>query len=193
MANLNKVLLIGRLTRDPEPISLGGMTSGAKFGFVVNNRKQNRQTGQWEDVPVWIDCEIWNRGENKQADRVLNSLRKGSQIHIEGHLKLDEWEDKNGGGKRSKLGVVVDSFQYLDARQDGESRAMSAPRQQPALSRSGNGNGNGSYNRNAGSDSYGGGGGAGEFDDEGSYGGSSYSAGKNNNNNPSGPDDDIPF
>jgi single-strand DNA-binding protein len=116
MANLNKVLLIGRLTRDPEPILVSGQTSGAKFGFVVNNRKQNRQTGQWEDTPVWIDCEIWNRGENKQAERVLNSLRKGSQIHIEGHLKLDEWLDKNGGGKRSKLGVVVDAFQYLDPR-----------------------------------------------------------------------------
>ena len=127
MANLNKVLLIGRLTRDPEPITVAGVTAGAKFGFVVNNRKQNRQTGEWEDVPVWIDCEIWNRGENKQAERVLSSLRKGSQIHIEGHLKLDEWEDKNGGGRRTKLGVVVDSFQYLDPRPSTDEATVTEP------------------------------------------------------------------
>src|SRR5215213_2281016 len=95
MANLNKVMLIGRLTRDPEPIEIRGAVSGAKFGFAVNNRKQNQQTQQWEDVPVFIDMEIWNRGEGKQADRVLQTLRKGQQVFIEGHLKLDTWEDKN--------------------------------------------------------------------------------------------------
>ena len=190
MANLNKVLLIGRLTRDPEAITTGGQTSGAKFGFVVNNRKQNRQTGQWEDVPVWIDCEIWNRGENKQADRVLNTLRKGAQIHIEGHLKLDEWEDKNGGGKRSKLGVVVETFQYLDARQEGEQRPMSAPRQQqPAMARSGgNSGGGGGYNRNGGGGGYNGGGS--HYDDEGDY---SPPSGKSSNQHSGGNDDDIPF
>src|SRR5579859_2591804 len=99
MANLNKVMLIGRLTRDPEAI-LGG--KGAKFGFAVNNRKLNNETQQWEEVPVFIDMEIWNRGEmGKQADLVLRTLRKGQQVFIEGHLKLDSWEDKNGGGKRS--------------------------------------------------------------------------------------------
>lgn len=117
MANLNKVMLIGRLTRDPEPILNG---KGAKFGFAVNNRKLNQDTQQWEDVPVFIDMEIWNRGEmGKQAERLLQTVRKGQQIFIEGHLKLDTWEDKNGGGKRSALRVVVENFQYLEARQDG--------------------------------------------------------------------------
>lgn len=185
MANLNKVLLIGRLTRDPEPITVGGQTSGAKFGFVVNNRKQNRQTGQWEDTPVWIDCEIWNRGENKQAERVLNSLRKGSQIHIEGHLKLDEWEDKNGGGKRSKLGVVVESFQYLDPRPEGEPRPLSSPRQQPALARSSANPGNGNYNRN-GSAGYD----VNTYDEEGDF---PPRPDKSNQALSGGSDDDIPF
>lgn len=130
MANLNKVLLIGRLTRDPEPITLGGATAGAKFGFAVNNRKQ--VNGEWKDVPVWIDCEIWNRGESKQADRVISTLRKGQSVYLEGHLKLDEWDDKNGGGKRTALRVVVDLFQYLEAKQDGAaapfaSRPMTRP------------------------------------------------------------------
>jgi single-strand DNA-binding protein len=128
MANLNKVMLIGRLTRDPEEISLR-TGRGAKFGFAVNNRKLNQETQRWEDVPVFIEMEVWNRGENgKQADRVLDTLRKGQQIFIEGHLKLDQWEDKNGGGKRSKLSVVVENFQYLEPRADGAGgEGMSRP------------------------------------------------------------------
>jgi single-strand DNA-binding protein len=127
MANLNKVMLIGRLTRDPEPI-LGG--KGAKFGFAVNNRKLNSETQQWEDVPVFIDMEMWNKNEAyRPADRVLQTLRKGQQIFIEGHLKLDTWEDKNGGGKRSALKVVVENFQYLEPRTDGTGEPMArAPR-----------------------------------------------------------------
>ena len=121
MANLNKVMLIGRLTRDPEAIQLRGANAGAKFGFAVDNRKFNETTQQWDKVPVFIDCEIWNalRGESKQGDRFLRDLRKGQQVYLEGHLKLDQWEDKNGGGKRSKHVLVVESFQYLEARQDG--------------------------------------------------------------------------
>src|SRR5262245_32286120 len=126
MANLNKVMLIGRLTRDPEAIMNG---KGAKFGFAVNNRKQNPDTQQWEDVPVFIDMEIWNRGEmGKNADRFLQNVRKGHQIFIEGHLKLDTWDDKNGGGKRSKLCVVVENFQYLEARPEGLGGGMAASR-----------------------------------------------------------------
>jgi single-strand DNA-binding protein len=117
MANLNKVMLIGRLTRDPEAISSGN--GGAKFGFAVNNRKLNQATQQWEEVPVFIDMEIWNWGESKQADRVLQTLRKGQQVYIEGHLRMDQWDDKNGGGKRSKLLVVVENFQYLEPRGEG--------------------------------------------------------------------------
>ena len=132
MANLNKVMLIGRLTRDPEAIMVD---KGAKFGFAVNNRKLNQQTQQWEDEPVFIDCEIWNRGEQgQQATRLLQTVRKGQQLFIEGRLKLDSWEDKNGGGKRSVLRVVVENFQYLEPRGDGAEgggapRMAQAPRQ----------------------------------------------------------------
>ena len=141
MANLNKVMLIGRLTRDPEAIQLRGANAGAKFGFAVNNSKKNESTGQWEDVPVFIDCEIWNRGESKQGDRFLQTLSKGKQVYIEGHLKMDQWDDKNGGGKRTALRVVVESFQYLEPRQDGGGGSMGeapmrAPRQQAAPARS---------------------------------------------------------
>jgi len=124
MANLNKVMLIGRLTRDPELVPFektGGKV--AKFGFAVNNRKPNQSTGQWEDVPVFLDVEAFNRGENgKQADRVKETLRKGQQIFIEGHLRMDQWE--KDGQKRSKLVVVVDNFQYLEPRAEGQGESM---------------------------------------------------------------------
>lgn len=119
MANLNKVMLIGRLTRDPETRTFTNGGKVAKFGFAVNNRRKNNQTGQWEDEPVFLDVEVFNRGEmGRQADLVENSLRKGHQCFIEGHLKLDQWTDKEGQ-KRSRLMVVVDNFQFLEPRSDG--------------------------------------------------------------------------
>jgi single-strand DNA-binding protein len=118
VANFNKVVLIGRLTRDPETRSFpsGGMV--AKIGFAVTNRKKNTQTGQWEDEPMFIDCEVYNRGETgKLADLVRDRCKKGSQILLEGKLHLDTWDDKNNPGqKRSKHKIVVDNIQLLDGR-----------------------------------------------------------------------------
>src|SRR5579871_2335655 len=120
MANLNKVMLIGRLTRDPEIKTFNNGGKVAKFGFAVNNRKKNQQTGDWEDDPVFLDVEAFNRGEmGKQADLVERSLTRGKQIFIEGHLRLDSWTAQDGQ-KRNRLVVVVDNFQFLDSRQDGE-------------------------------------------------------------------------
>ena len=118
MANLNKVMLIGRLTRDPEVRVFNNGGKVAKFGFAVNNRRKNSATGQWEDEPVFLDLEVFNRGETgQQADRVEQTLRKGQQVFVEGHLRMDTWE--KDGQKRSKLTIVVDNFQYLEPRQDG--------------------------------------------------------------------------
>jgi single-strand DNA-binding protein len=120
MANFNKVILIGRLTRDPETrtFSTGGKV--AKFGFAVTNRKKNSQTGQWEDEPMFIDVEVYNRGEyGKTADMVEERLRKGSQVCLEGRLHLDQWDDKQTGAKRSKHKLVVESLQMLDGRPEG--------------------------------------------------------------------------
>src|SRR5438067_8865012 len=102
MANLNKVLLIGRLTRDPEVRTFANGGKVAKFGFAVNNRRKNQSTGQWEDEPVFIDVSVFNRGEmGRQADLVEQSLRKGHQVFIEGHLKLEQWTSKEDGSNRS--------------------------------------------------------------------------------------------
>jgi single-strand DNA-binding protein len=134
MANLNKVMLIGRLTAPPEAINAGG-SKGAKFRFAVNNRRRTPE-GQWEDVPVYIDCEAWNRGDfGRTADTVLNHLDKGRQIFIEGHLKFEQWE--KDGVKRNRLSVVVDRIEFLDGKGgEGEEGGSSRP-----MARAGSGSG----------------------------------------------------
>ncbi|HEV3203914.1 MAG TPA: single-stranded DNA-binding protein [Gemmataceae bacterium] len=125
MANLNKVMLIGRLTRDPEIRTFGNGGKVANFGFAVNNRRKNTSTGQWEDDPVFIDMAVFNRGETgRQADLAEQSLRKGHQVFIDGHLKLDQWTSQDGQ-KRSKLSVVVDNFQFLEPRSEGSGGSSS--------------------------------------------------------------------
>lgn len=118
MANLNRVMLIGRLTRDPESRTFANGGKVCSFGFAVNNRKKN-SAGQWEDAPVFLDCEAFNRGEyGKTADLCEQYLQKGHQAYIEGHLKLDEWTGQDGQ-KRSKIKIVVDGVQFLQAREGG--------------------------------------------------------------------------
>jgi single-strand DNA-binding protein len=124
MANLNKVMLIGRLTRDPESRTLPSGNKVVAFGFAVNNRRKNPQTGQWEEEPVFIDCEAWNSGREggrQLGDLIEQYLKKGHQAYLEGRLRFDQWQDKNDGSKRSKLKLVVDNVQFLEPRQDGGS------------------------------------------------------------------------
>jgi single-strand DNA-binding protein len=119
MANLNKVMLIGRLTRDPEVRMFSNGGKVAMFGFAVNNRRKNQQTGQWEDEPCFLDVEAFNRGETwKTADLVEQYLHKGNQAFIEGHLRLDQWTAQDGQ-KRSRLKIIVEHVQFLEPRTDG--------------------------------------------------------------------------
>jgi len=123
MANVNKVIFVGRLTRDPECRTFTNGGKVAKFGFAVTNRRKNSQTGQWEDEPMFIDCEAFNRGEfGKLADTVEQYLKKGSQVYLEGRLHLDQWDDKTTGQKRSKHKLVVENMQMLETRADAQAR-----------------------------------------------------------------------
>src|SRR3989338_556368 len=120
MANLNKVMLIGRLTRDPEVKTFGNGGKVANIGFAVNNRRKSPETGQWEDVPVWVDLKAFNRESGRKlADLAEQYLRKGHQVYVEGHLVLEEWEGKEDGKKQSKMRVVVDDIQFLEKREGG--------------------------------------------------------------------------
>jgi len=120
VANVNKVIMVGRLTRDPEcrTFSTGGKV--AAFGFAVTNRKKNTQTGQWEDEPMFLDCKAFNRGDfGKLADIVEQYLRKGALTYLEGKLHLETWDDKTTGAKRSKHVLYVDVMQMLGGREGG--------------------------------------------------------------------------
>lgn len=117
MANYNNVVLVGRLTRDPETKVFNSGAKQAKFGFVVNNRKRGAG-GAWEDDPMFIDVEAWNRGQSgTTADFVEAHLVKGTQVLVAGRLLLDQWEDKTTGQKRSKHKIAADTVQLLDKRE----------------------------------------------------------------------------
>ena len=121
MATLNKVMLIGRLTDNPEaPRSLPSGGTVVKFRFAVGRSRKNPQTGQWENDPnpLYIDCEAFSRPDSKRnlPDLITQYAKKGDPLFIEGRLVLDQWEDKNGGGKRSKHKIVVDGVEFLGAR-----------------------------------------------------------------------------
>ena len=133
MANLNKVMLIGRLTRDPEIKTFSNGGKVANIGFAVNNRRKNQQSGQWEEVPVWVDLKAFNRETGRKlADLVEKYLRKGQQAYVEGHLVLEEWAGKEDGKKQSKMVVYVDEVEFLGRREDGPGGGAEAEAEEPA-------------------------------------------------------------
>lgn len=124
MATLNKVMLIGRLTDNPEaPRAMPSGGQVIKFRFAVGRSKKNPQTGQWENDPnpLYIDCEAFARPDAKRdlVSLIKQYCHKGDSLYIEGRLQFDQWEDKNGGGKRSKHKLVVENIEFLGGR--GES------------------------------------------------------------------------
>jgi single-strand DNA-binding protein len=134
MANLNKVMLIGRLTRDPETRTFANGGKVANFGFAVNNPKKNPQTGQWEQEPVFIDIKAFNRETGRKlADQVEQHMRKGQQFYLEGHLTFEQWTSQDGQ-KQSKLRVILDDFQFFEPRQDGGSGEGGMRGSRPAAS-----------------------------------------------------------
>ena len=114
MAYLNRVFLIGNLTRDPEIRVTPKGTSTASFGLAVNRTYRDEAGASHEEV-TFIDIEAWG----KQAELVGKYLAKGSPCMVEGRLKLDQWEDKTSGQKRSKLKVVLDNVQFLGRKPEG--------------------------------------------------------------------------
>ena len=87
-----------------------------RFSVAVNDRVKNQQTGEWEDRVNWVDCSMFG----SRAEGVSKYLGKGSKVCIEGKLRYSSWEDKNGGGKRSKLEVIVDEIEFMSQRQDAQ-------------------------------------------------------------------------
>jgi len=128
MANFNKVILAGNLTRDPEVRYTPKGTAIAKLGLAINRTWKN-EAGETKEEVTFVDVDAFGR----TAEVISQYLKKGRPILIEGRLRYETWDDKQTGQKRSKLGVVLDSFQFLDSgRGDGagggsRSSAPSAP------------------------------------------------------------------
>ena len=115
MASFNKVILMGNLTRDPQLRYLPSQTPIVEFGLAANRRWKSAD-GQDREEVCFVDCTAFGR----QAEVINQYCQRGRPLFIEGRLKFDTWEDKQGGGKRSKLSVVVENFQLLGSRQGGE-------------------------------------------------------------------------
>lgn len=112
--NLNNVTIAGNLTRDPE-MRTAGNADVCEFGIAINRRWKDKASGETREDVTFVDCQAWGR----QAELVAQYLKKGSPVYLEGRLKLDQWEDKETGAKRSKLRVVADSVQFLpDGKRD---------------------------------------------------------------------------
>lgn len=109
--NYNKVLLMGNLTRDVELRHTPNNQPVANIGLAVN-RKYRTADGEMREETTFIDCEAWGR----TAETLSKYLHKGKPVFLEGRLKLDQWQDKDSGQNRSKLKVVIDSFQFIDSR-----------------------------------------------------------------------------
>jgi single-strand DNA-binding protein len=128
MANFNKVILAGNLTRDPELRYTPNGKAIAKFGLAIN-RNWTTETGEKKEEVTFVDIDSFGR----QAEVISQYLKKGRPVLVEGRLKLDQWDDKQSGQKRSRLGVVLESFSFLDSGNRGEGGAPSdAPRSRPA-------------------------------------------------------------
>ena len=116
MASLNKVILVGNLTRDPELRHTPNGKAVCSIGLAVNRFYKDGQGEKHEEV-CFVDCDLWE----KQAEAVAKYCTKGRGILIEGRLQQDIWEDKDTGDKRSKLKVVCENFQFIGApRQEDE-------------------------------------------------------------------------
>lgn len=152
MPNLNKVQLMGNLTRDPEVRYTPKGTAVTDISLAIN-RNYTGDDGQRHEETTFVDITFWGR----QAEIIGEFMKKGRPLYVEGRLQLDTWEDKTTGQQRSRLKVVGENFQFLGSREDGGggsrgggggassphdesqesrasegSRSQSAPRQAPA-------------------------------------------------------------
>jgi single-strand DNA-binding protein len=141
MADLNKVFLMGRLTFDPELRRTPSGTAVTELRMATS-RSWSGRDGERREETLFIDVTVWDR----QAENCCQYLRKGSPVHVEGYLKVDTWDDKTTGEKRSKIRVQADRVQFLDSRRGdpgdagfggADEGAGAPPAREPAPRRSG--------------------------------------------------------
>ena len=123
--SINRVIISGNLTRDPELRATAGGMQVMSLGVAVNDRKKNAQTGEWEDYPNFVDCTMFGT----RAESLARFLSKGTKVAIEGKLRWSQWE--RDGQKRSKLEVIVDDLEFMSSRQQAAQQYAPQPQQQP--------------------------------------------------------------
>ena len=129
--SINIVTISGNLTRDPE-LRQAGNTSVLSFGVAVNDRRRNPQSGQWENVPNFVDCIVFG----SHADALAGLLHKGSKVAIDGKLRYSSWEGKDGK-KRSKLEVVVNEIALMQRETSQQPQQPQQPQQRYQQSQQG--------------------------------------------------------
>ena len=112
--SINRVVISGNLTRDPELRRTQSGMAILNIGMAVNDRRRNQQTGEWEDYANSIDCVLFGN----RAESLSNILAKGMKVAIEGKLRWSQWE--RDGQKRSKIEVVVDDLEFMSQRNGGQ-------------------------------------------------------------------------
>lgn len=117
MSDLNRVTLVGRLTRDPEIRYTSGGMPIVSMGLAVNGRQKDAASGQWVEKPNFFDVVMFG----ERFERLASHLEKGRRVGIDGSLRWSSWE--TDGQKRSKVEIVADVLQFLDSRGDGEGGA----------------------------------------------------------------------
>ena len=113
--NINRVVLTGNLTRDPELRSLPSGMSVCSLRVACNTRRKNNSTGEWEDKPNFFDVTVWGA----QGENCARFLAKGRPVALDGRLEWREWEAQDGSGKRQAIDIIADSVQFLGGREDG--------------------------------------------------------------------------
>lgn len=113
--NINRVVITGNLTRDPELRHTGSGTPVCELGVAVNGRRKTAE-GEWVDKPNFFNVTVWG----KQGEMAAQYLSKGRPVAIDGRLEWEQWEAKDGTGKRSAVKIIADTVQFLNSgQQDG--------------------------------------------------------------------------
>lgn len=114
--NINRVIVTGNLTADPELRSLPSGSSVCSLRIACNTRRKNNSTGEWEDKPNYFNVTVWGA----QGENCARFLSKGRPVAIDGRLEWREWETQDGA-KRQAIDIIADSVQFLGSREDGQS------------------------------------------------------------------------
>ena len=121
-SNINRVIVTGNLTRDPELRNLPSGTSVCTLRVACNGRRKDQSTGEWVDKPNYFDVKVWGQ----QGENCAQYLSKGRPVAVDGRLEWREWQD-NSGNKRQSIDIIADSVQFLGSREGGENGGRFTP------------------------------------------------------------------